>query len=121
MHFYNASWTNLANYACINRSILDKEQGVYSDIFLILLHLLLYFEVGRCNRVGALEIFVLRHAPSPSCLSFHFRCGFPPKVRSRLAAHMPFLHFCSSTPPVALIIHSLRPRIYAIRMVIGCE
>ena len=22
MHFYNASWTNLANYACINRSIL---------------------------------------------------------------------------------------------------
>ena len=94
--------------------------------------------------------FVLRHAPSHSCLSFHFRCGFPPKVRSRLAAHMPFLHFCSSTPPVALIIHSLRPRIsvytlseayfgegvrqntssmgrvtpkgiYAIRMVIGCE
>jgi len=31
MHFYNASWTNLANYACINRSILDKEHGVYSE------------------------------------------------------------------------------------------
>ena len=105
MHFYNASWTNLANYACINRSILDKEQGVYSDIFLILLHLLLYFEVGRCNHVGALEIFVLRHAPSPSCLSCHFRCGFPPKVRSRLAAHMPVFAF--------LFVHSSRRSDYS--------
>jgi len=56
MHFCNASWTILANYACINWAMLGKKQGVYS-YFLILLHPLLYFEVGRHSRVGALEIF----------------------------------------------------------------
>ncbi len=33
MHFCNASCTILANYACINWSMLDKKQGVHSVFF----------------------------------------------------------------------------------------
>ena len=99
------------------------------------------------------EIFGVSYFGTPLHLHvFHSISGVGSLRRYvRVSQHIClFLHFFSSTPPVALIIHSLRPRIsvytlseayfgegvrqnpssmgrvtpkgiYAIRMVIGCE
>ena len=59
--------------------------------------------------------FVLRHAPSPSFPLFHFRCGFPPKVRSHCAEYMQIFSgfFCCPHHCALLtIIESLRSSVY---------
>ena len=67
--------------------MLDKKQGVHSD-FLILLHLLFYFEVGRRSRVGALEIFRLK---TLFFLHFSSFCQLHRAFRSHFCGRSPFL------------------------------
>ena len=94
MHFCNASCAIQANYACINWTMLDKKQGVHSD-FLILLHLLFYFEVGRHSRVGVLEIFCLK---TLFFLHFSSFCQLHRAFRSHFCGRCSFVYFAGYYP-----------------------